>query len=230
MVPSPSRHRRGDDLRQPAGVTDRTGGDDGVGDAASEALLAEAADDAGEFGLADLVDEVRGVVPGIRAHAHVERAGASVGEASLPHVELVRRDTEVENGAIEFIESLLQDRFQFLKVDAVQRHPHQALRFRGCVRVAIQSDHPQAGDGCQQGAGMPAPSEGRIEDHAGLHRGERRHQRFHQHGDVIGGVGPAHGQPPGALAPKWKRAEYGAFHMASRGLTMSRSTFRFLPR
>ena len=59
---------------------------DPVRDPAGEVLFAVDADDAGEVGDDELIDEVPGVEPGIRAHAHVERAGAPVGESSLPHV------------------------------------------------------------------------------------------------------------------------------------------------
>ena len=208
VVAGPSRHGPGDDLREVRGVADGAGGNDGACNPAGEVLFTEPPDDAGEVGDDELIDEVPGIEPGVRAHAHVERAGAPIGEASLPQVELVRRDTEVENGAIEFIGSLLGHYgFQIPKVRPMQRHPRQSHRGRGGIRVPIDGNDAQRRHRRQQRPGVPSPTEGGVEDDLRMHRSDRLHHPVDEHRDVIGRAFSAHGQPPGTLAPHWNRAE-----------------------
>jgi hypothetical protein len=73
---------------------------DRAGDRAGVPLLAVAAEDLGQLGLARLVDDVGGGEVGRRVHAHVERRVGRVREAALGPVELHRRDAEVEQDRV----------------------------------------------------------------------------------------------------------------------------------
>jgi hypothetical protein len=77
-------------------VADRTTPNDRPGDPLAETLLSELADDPDQVDLIPGVDDLVRAPWGILAHAHVERAGPLIGEPSLPHVELMRGDSEVE--------------------------------------------------------------------------------------------------------------------------------------
>ncbi len=93
-----SRHRGADDVGELEGALDRLAlsrRDDGSGDPAGKALLAEVADQAGEIVLGKDGDEIGGALPG-SAHAHVERPVQAKRKPASGAVELDRRDAEIK--------------------------------------------------------------------------------------------------------------------------------------
>ena len=74
--------------------------DDGAGDRARMALLAELEDDVGEIALGRLCHHVGGA-RAVAAHAHVERPVEPEREAALGLVELHRGDAEIEHDAVD---------------------------------------------------------------------------------------------------------------------------------
>ena len=95
-------HHAPDDVGQRFGGADRChlpGRDDGEGDAARMALLAELEDDIGEIALARLRHHVGGA-RAVDAHAHVKRPVEPEREAALGLVELHRGHAEIEHDAV----------------------------------------------------------------------------------------------------------------------------------
>ena len=203
--PGPSRHGGGHDLGEMDRVRDRAGGDDRPRDAGGVTLLAEAPEDAGDVAEIPLVDDRGGVERCVRAHAHVEGAPAPIGEPSLPHVELVRGDAEVEEGAVDLIAALLgEDATQLAEVGLTEADPRpEPVGLETRVRVPIEREDLDAIVRLEQDPGVAAAPEGGVHD-VPTDRAE----------PVLDPVGhdrhvivPAHHQPSGALAPRWKRAE-----------------------
>ena len=95
--------RRGDgvadDLGQLGGGGHGTGGDDRLGDAAGEALVAEGAEQTGQLLLVGVVHDVGGRAGLALVHAHVERGVVPVAEAAVGAVELGAADPQVEEHA-----------------------------------------------------------------------------------------------------------------------------------
>ena len=79
-----------DDRRESGCVVDRPRIDDGVGDAAGEAFLAETADDVAEVIAAVLVDDVSCRLRHIRTHPHIDRASPVIGESTRCGIDLMR--------------------------------------------------------------------------------------------------------------------------------------------
>jgi len=88
-APGPSRHRICDHCGQLRRVRDRAGGDDSVRDPTGVTLLAEAAEGTCETVAVPGIDDRPGVERRVWPHPHVEGTGFVIGEASLPHVELM---------------------------------------------------------------------------------------------------------------------------------------------
>ncbi len=76
--------------------------DDGAGDAARMAFLAEQEDDVGEIALAGRGDDI-GSARAVLRHPHVERAVETEREAALGLVELHRRHADIEHNAIDLV-------------------------------------------------------------------------------------------------------------------------------
>ena len=94
----PRPHHALDDVgERPRGADRRFAArrDDGAGDGAGVALLAERLDDVGEIALGRRRDHIGGGRAGV-AHAHVERTVEPEREAALGLVELHRGDAEIE--------------------------------------------------------------------------------------------------------------------------------------
>ena len=75
--------------------------DDELRDAAAPALLAVVVEDAVELLLAVRVDDIVRRELRLRVHAHVERRVVHVRETALRRVNLMRRDTEVEDDTVD---------------------------------------------------------------------------------------------------------------------------------
>ena len=75
------------------------------------------------------------------------------------------------------------------------------------VGIPIDTDHGYLWKPIQKGEGVPPATEGPVDDDAGCDRLHEVHHLAHHHRLVIGRAGLIHGQPPGTLAPPWKRAE-----------------------
>ena len=110
-APGAGRDGGGDDIGELHGVVQGAGADDGAGDAAGVRVLAVAPDDGGEAPLVPLVDQDFCSERAILSQAHVERPGAVIGEPSVPHVELMRRDSQVEEDSIDLIDSHSSQQF-----------------------------------------------------------------------------------------------------------------------
>ena len=102
-VAGPAMHHAGDDVGERAGGRDRPFAarrDDGAGDGAGAALLAEEKDDVGEVALGGLRDHVGRRRTG-GAHAHVERPVEPEREAAFRRVELHGRHADIEHDAVD---------------------------------------------------------------------------------------------------------------------------------
>ena len=98
------RHRLADDVDELARPLDGLYGalpDDELRDAAPPALLAVIVEDAVELLLAVRLDDIVRRELRLRIHAHVERRIVHIREAALRRVDLVRRDTEVKDDAVD---------------------------------------------------------------------------------------------------------------------------------
>ena len=88
------------------------------------------------------------VCPVRRVHPHVQRRVVAVGEAALGHVELHRRDPEVEQDAVDAAQALGLEHLGDLVVDRVheadpvrvRRQPRTAAGQR--LGVAVEPDQP----------------------------------------------------------------------------------------
>ena len=93
----------GDDIGQRLRGRDRrflARGDDGAGDGARIAFLAEDVDDVGEIGLGGLRHHIRRG-RAVMAHPHVERAAEPERKAALGLIELHRGDADVHHDAVD---------------------------------------------------------------------------------------------------------------------------------
>ena len=103
-----ARHGRADHIDQFHRGRDwllRPGANDRPGDARCVALLAVFIQNALEFTLRPLVDNVPCAQPLGRVHAHIERRVVHVGKAALRLVELRRGDTEVKEHAVHGVDA-----------------------------------------------------------------------------------------------------------------------------
>ena len=75
------------------------------------------------------------------------------------------------------------------------------------VGIPIYSDQGYVWKPIQEGKGVTPPAEGPVDNDAGCGGLHEVHYLAHHHRVVIGRAGLIHGQPPGTLAPPWKRAE-----------------------
>src|SRR5215208_4274902 len=114
-MPVAEARRRGDrgldDVHELRRRLDGAPADDSARDLPRVPLLAVALEDAGELSLRLLVHEVSGGELAGRVHAHVERCIRGIREAARRHVELHRRDPQIEQYDVRF--------------DAVRRQPFQ---------------------------------------------------------------------------------------------------------
>ena len=96
-------HHTSDDVGEPARGRDRrilARGDDGAGDGARMALLAEDVDDVGELSLGRRRNHVRRGRP-LLPHPHVERPVETEGKAAPGFVELHGGDADVHDDAVD---------------------------------------------------------------------------------------------------------------------------------
>ena len=81
------------------------------------------------------------------------------------------------------------------------------------IRVAVECEDLDSIEGVQESHRVTPASVGGIDDHGQAERPEQLDDLRCHDGDMEGGsallqgTGLTHGQPPGALAPTWKRAE-----------------------
>ena len=150
-----------DDVGQRPGGDDRrllAGGDDGAGDAARMALLAELEDDVGEIALGGLRHHVGRARP-VAAHTHVERPVEPEREAALGLVELHRGHAEIEHDAVDHgVAEFLGDAIERGESLLDQRQPaigrlHQIRAVRDRALVAVDADDLRIG-GAQGSPGV----------------------------------------------------------------------------
>ena len=164
--------------------------DDGAGDGARMALLAENENDVGEIALARRVDHVGRARP-LAAHAHVERPVEAEGEAALGIVELHRRNAEVEHHAVDFIEPrFARGGVEIGKTLLDQRQPaagglHKIGAQRDRVLVAVDADHRAIGGG-EDGARITAGAESGVDINAAVMHVEEIESGATEHGNVEG--------------------------------------------
>ena len=131
-------HDAGDDLGERVRGTDRrraAGSDDGAGNGAGMALLAERRDDGGKVALGCRGHDI-GRGRSVAAHAHVEGTIAAEGKSALGLVELHRGDAEVEDDAVDrVVSAALRHRLQIGESVLDQHQPAAGvLRQLGSAR------------------------------------------------------------------------------------------------
>ena len=181
-------HHPSDNVGQRLGGADRRklpGRDDGAGDAARMALLAELENDVGEIALARLRHHVSSARP-VGAHAHIKRTIEPEREAALGLVELHRGHAEIEHDAVhrrvaEFFRDAIERGEALLdQRESATGRLDQAGAIRHGALVAIDTDDLGVGGG-EDRAGVAASTEGAVDVDAAvaniqeLKRGPREH-------------------------------------------------------
>lgn len=134
-----------------------------------------------------------------------------VRETTLRIVELVRRDTEVEEDTIDPVRrrAVRDDAIELPEVAPYDEAAGISARLSNSIRVAINSDNAKVSIVVKECTAMAPTAEGRVDDPTGRCRFEEIDDLGDHHGVVVSPIvrGLIHGQSPGALAPTWKRAE-----------------------
>jgi hypothetical protein len=111
-----------------------------------------------------------------RSHAHVQGSVGLKGEAAPGLIELEGGDAEIGDDAVDRRDA---DRSEMLcqRSEGAVEHGEaglargEAVAAGGGRRIAVQADDP-AGRGCENGAAVSAPAEGRIDEELSCGRGE----------------------------------------------------------
>jgi hypothetical protein len=134
-----------------------------------------------------------------------------VREAAIWRVELVRRDTKVQKYAIDAVWDS-PGSGDVRDVPVIRFDEREA--FCGwcsvkSVLVAIDADDTNVVILVKKSMRVPSSTVCAIDDPPRRCRGEPGRHLLQHHGQVIRAAVDwlGHGQPPGALAPSWKRAE-----------------------
>ncbi len=162
------------------------------------ALLAKLAQQRGQLGLGQGVDEVgrrrAPIVSPPRAHAHVERPVGAEREAAPGLVELERRDAEVEHHAIECCHPPPGEVVE--QVAEVPLREVQPARVGGGERraagdgVGVAVEREDGAAAVEQRRRVAAAAEGAVEDPRARPRRQMLQHLVEQDGDVA-----AHGTP-----------------------------------
>ena len=148
----------------------------------------------------------------VPTHTHVEAGTASEGKTAGIVIQLMRRNTEIAEDAIDS-GGKLRSAEDVIDVGVVGLDNRKA-RIVWCpvdgVRVTVDTDDTNSWISVEERTAMPSPAVGAIDDPSLGCRFQPGQHLWDHHRCVIRLVvwcGLIHGQSPGALAPKWKRAE-----------------------
>ena len=153
-------------------------------------LLAEARNDGGEIALGGGGNQVGGARPAL-AHAHVERAVETEGEAALGFVELHRRDADIEHDTIDGVVAASRatasrwEKRSSISVETAFRRLHEIESACDRALVAVDADHPAIGR-VENGAGIAAGAESAVDIDAAIARREEVQRLSGEHGNVPG--------------------------------------------
>ena len=171
-------------VRQAAPLAPR---DDHASDAPGRTLFSERKEDLGQLPFARRRQHVVGAGSAGGIHPHVEDRGLSEREAALRIVKLHRRDSEIEENAVQRRDfAPVEDPTELAKVGVHegQTGVGKLLRHRTRARVGVQCDQPSVPQPLQDRRCMPARPEGSVDvNSAGANRQVFEH-RPHEHGNV----------------------------------------------
>jgi len=189
-----------DDIDQLGGGRQRAGGDDGVGDAAGEALVAVVVEHRREPFDWVAVDHV-GRGKGLAAvHAHIEGGVLAVAEAPGGPVNLRRAHAQVEQDRdYRIVSRLVHHCLQPVESGSAQDDPVLEAHERDVccnqgLLVPVQTQEAVSGKSIEQGPGVPAAAHGGVDDQAGGHGPEQFDDLVDHHRPVLEPL--AHLQPP----------------------------------
>ena len=173
LAAPPGRDRPGDDRRQLLCRRERRArpfAHDGAGNSPRPAVLAIGEDEVGQLVFRQGIDEIGRCRGRAGTKAHVERAGSVEGEATSRVGELVGRETEVKQHAVERREAgFARIPREVSEIPLAQDQPvagccHERRAARERRRVGVESEHAASGRaGRQQRPCMPTTAEGAIE-------------------------------------------------------------------
>ena len=166
--------------------------DDGAGDARRLGLLAVAAEERGQLGRVERREELGGRDAAGRVEAHVERTAGPEAEAAIAVGQLVARQAEVEQAAVDGAEAGLgRDVGQLAEVRLAQDEPVAVARPEPSLdpgdrqRVGIEAEQATIGvGGLQDPLGVPTAAQGGVDVKAAGRRGEHLEDLLHQHRQV----------------------------------------------
>ena len=179
--PGPAAERLVDDCRQLAGAGDRArprAAGDGAHHGMGPPFLAEHPQKMLEGWLLEGVDDIGGAHPMTR-HAHVERAVMREGEAARAVIELHRRHADIEQDAIDALDTGRRHELDHLGEASFEQHQAIAENSLECpavadgARIAIDGIDPRLRPFEQQ-AGVAAGAERAVDIDAAVPRREVR--------------------------------------------------------
>jgi hypothetical protein len=186
--------------------------DNGSGNSTSGLFLAVSGEDRCQFILTGVVDDLRSGSVNVSAHSHVERTVSVIGESALVSIELVRRNTEItENPRNPAGESCVFENSGNVCIVGLD---DDETRIVWCleksIRVTVDTDNANRWISVKERTTMTSPAKCAI-DNPGVRCWLEPGKNLLDHHRLVIRVvvwrGLIHGQPPGALAPKRKRAE-----------------------
>ena len=152
--------------------------------APGEPLLPQRADDPRKLGPRRLVEDLVGRPGGIRTHPHIERTLMTVREAALRLVELMARDTEIEQDPGNLVQTpARQNPVQVAEVGHGQLQ--SLVRERAVDGGGITIDAEDADRVVEPGEKslcVTASAKGRVDDHPVLYGREQVHNLLQHHG------------------------------------------------
>ncbi len=210
------------------GTGQRARGDDCAGNRSRPWLLAILLDHKGNVGLVGLVEEFRRSQPGL-AHAHVEWAVLTKGEAALGLVELHRTDPDIEHDRVDRGQaSLLQHPVHLAEPFLDQRQPgigDECRPVRDRIRIAVETDHsprPRS----EQGARIAPCPERAVDYRVARDGADGRDVFIDQYRHVVRGDG--HGRSGiHALRPRSSSRKRAMSFMSSGMRASPRNSFGF---
>jgi hypothetical protein len=148
----------------------------------------------------------------VRAHPHIKRARPVIGEATVVGIELVRGDAQVTENAFDLTREPLgvEDRSDVRVVGLNDNETLVIWRLEKSIRVAVDTDNAKRWISVKERTTVTSPTKCAIDDPTvccWLEPGEDLIEHDWSVIRIPAGCGLIHGQPPGALAPKRKRAE-----------------------
>ena len=173
--------------RKVSGRGERTILDDRSCDATGMPFFSEVAEDAGEVVDGGVVDEFCGRARGIGTHSHVQWTGTVIGEPSGALVELVRRNTEIDNDGIDGVRNPgpLDNCGKVREVVTDDGESWIVERLCDSIRVAVDTDNASICKAVKDCTAMPSPAERRVDDHLRVDRFEEAEHLVDHHRPVV---------------------------------------------